>query len=246
MNTERLILTKQDGICTLTLNRPKLHNAMDTAMQVELITTLKKLDTEEQIKVVVLRGAGKSFCSGADIKSLADHDAQDRNMSILQPRIFETIANLKKVAVASVHGVALGAGFGIVAACDLAIASEDATFGLPEIDLGFFPMAMIGPLMRSIGRKPALELFFTGKRIDAQEAKRIGLLNAVVLREKLEQSTLDLVKIIATKQLDPIMLGKEALATTMDMEYSKLLRYCADMLVVAAAKRRGKAFPPQQ
>ena len=246
MNAERLIITKEEGICWLTLNRPEIHNAMDTPMQVELITTLQKLETEEQIRVVALRGAGKSFCSGADLKFLADQNAvEDRNLFMLQPRIFEIIANLKKVVVASVHGVALGGGLGIVAACDLAIASEDAIFGLPEIDLGIFPMAMIGPLMRSMGRKPALELFFTGKRIDAQEAKRIGLVNAVVPREDLEQSTLELVKIIASKPLDPIMLGKEALATTMDMEYSKLLRYCADMLVVAAVTKKAKSSSPQ-
>ena len=239
MSSEQVIVRMEERICWLTLNRPEVHNAMDSAMQSQLVETLQALDKEQGITVVVMRGSGKSFCSGADLKSLGDGRAMvDRNVSAQQPKLFEVIANLKKVVVASVHGVALGGGLGIVAASDLAIASEDAIFGLPEIDLGYFPMAMIGPIMRSVGRKSALELFFTGKRIDAKEAKHIGLVNSVVPRDRLEESTLELAKVLASKDVDPIALGKEALATTMDMEYSKVLRYSAEMLVVAATLKK--------
>jgi len=212
---------------------------MDSAMQSQIIETLQALDKEQGITVVVIRGSGKSFCSGADLKSLDYGRAMgDRNVSAQQPKLFEVISNLKKVVVASVHGVALGGGLGIVAASDLAIASEDAIFGLPEIDLGYFPMAMIGPIMLSIGRKSALELFFTGRRIDAKEAKDVGLVNSVVPKDRLEVSTLELAKILASKDADAIALGKEALAITMDMEYSKVLRYSAEMLVVAATLKK--------
>jgi len=239
MSSEQVIVRMEERICWLTLNRPEVHNAMDSAMQSQLVETLQALDKEQGITVVVMRGSGKSFCSGADLKSLGDGRAMvDRNVSAQQPKLFEVIANLKKVVVASVHGAALGGGLGIVAASDLAIASEDAIFGLPEIDLGYFPMAMIGPIMRSVGRKSALELFFTGKRIDAKEAKHIGLVNSVVPRDRLEESTLELAKILASKDVDPITLGKEALAITMDMDYSKVLRYSAEMLVVAATLKK--------
>lgn len=239
MSSERVIVRMEERICWLTLNRPEIHNAMDSAMQSQIIETLQALDKEQGITVVVIRGSGKSFCSGADLKSLDYGRAMgDRNVSAQQPKLFEVISNLKKVVVASVHGVALGGGLGIVAASDLAIASEDAIFGLPEIDLGYFPMAMIGPIMRSIGRKSALELFFTGRRIDAKEAKDVGLVNSVVPRDRLEESTLELAKILASKDADPIALGKEALAITMDMEYSKVLRYSAEMLVVAATLKK--------
>lgn len=239
MSSERVIVRMEERICWLTLNRPEIHNAMDSAMQSQIIETLQALDKEQGITVVVIRGSGKSFCSGADLKSLDYGRAMgDRNVSAQQPKLFEVISNLKKVVVASVHGVALGGGLGIVAASDLAIASEDAIFGLPEIDLGYFPMAMIGPIMRSIGRKSALELFFTGRRIDAKEAKDVGLVNSVVPRDRLEESTLELAKILASKDADAIALGKEALAITMDMEYSKVLRYSAEMLVVAATLKK--------
>ena len=239
MSSERVIVRMEERICWLTLNRPEIHNAMDSAMQSQIIETLQALDKEQGITVVVIRGSGKSFCSGADLKSLDYGRAMgDRNVSAQQPKLFEVISNLKKVVVASVHGVALGGGLGIVAASDLAIASEDAIFGLPEIDLGYFPMAMIGPIMRSIGRKSALELFFTGRRIDAKEAKDVGLVNSVVPRDRLEESTLELAKILASKDADAIALGKEALAITMDMEYSRVLRYSAEMLVVAATLKK--------
>ena len=239
MSSERVIVRMEERICWLTLNRPEIHNAMDSAMQSQIIETLQALDKEQGITVVVIRGSGKSFCSGADLKSLDYGRAMgDRNVSAQQPKLFEVISNLKKVVVASVHGVALGGGLGIVAASDLAIASEDAIFGLPEIDLGYFPMAMIGPIMLSIGRKSALELFFTGRRIDAKEAKDVGLVNSVVPKDRLEVSTLELAKILASKDADAIALGKEALAITMDMEYSKVLRYSAEMLVVAATLKK--------
>ena len=227
MKTTKLLVDKSDKIAWITFNRPEVHNALDREMMTALHTTLRQLETDDDVHVVVLRGTGeKTFTAGADIKEPPPQSSEVKNT----PRpadIFLAMAELHKPVICSVQGNALGGGCGIVAAADMAIASERAIFGLPEINMGIFPTGILVPIVRSIGKKKAFELMFTGVRINAAEAERIGLINRVVPHSELETATLELSKTLASKKLSALRRGKEALNTTADMEFKKALKYCS-------------------
>lgn len=227
MKTTRLLVDKSDKIAWITFNRPEVHNAVDREMMTALYSTLRQLETDDAVHVVVLRGAGeKTFTAGADIKEPPPQSPEEKNA----PRpadIFLAMAELHKPIICSVQGNALGGGCGIVAAADMAIASERAVFGLPEINMDIFPTGLVVPITRSLGKKKAFELMFTGVKINAAEAERIGLINRVVPHGELEKATLELSKTLASKKLSALKRGKEALNATSDMEFKKALKYCS-------------------
>ncbi len=227
MNSKKLLIDKSDRIAWITFNRPEVHNALDREMMTALHSTLCQLENDDDVHVVVLRGAGeKTFTAGADIKEPPPQSPEEKNA----PRpadIFLAMAELHKPIICSVQGNALGGGCGIVAAADMAIASERAIFGLPEINMDIFPTGLVVPITRSLGKKKAFELMFTGVRINAAEAERIGLINRVVPHTDLEAATLELSKTLASKKLSALRRGKEALNTTADMEFKKALKYCS-------------------
>jgi len=227
VNSKKLLIDKSDRIAWITFNRPEVHNALDREMMTALHSTLCQLENDDDVHVVVLRGAGeKTFTAGADIKEPPPQSPEEKNA----PRpadIFLAMAELHKPIICSVQGNALGGGCGIVAAADMAIASERAIFGLPEINMDIFPTGLVVPITRSLGKKKAFELMFTGVRINAAEAERIGLINRVVPHTDLEAATLELSKTLASKKLSALRRGKEALNTTADMEFKKALKYCS-------------------
>lgn len=227
MSGPKLLVDKSEKIAWITFNRPEVHNALDRETMTALHSTLRQLDSDDDVHVVVLRGAGeKTFTAGADIKEPPPQTPEEKRA----PRpadIFLAMAELHRPIISSVQGNALGGGCGIVAASDLAIASEHAVFGLPEINLGIFPTGILVPIVRSLGKKKAVELMFTGIRIDAPEAERIGLVNRVVPHSELEAATLEMARTLASKKLSALRTGKEALNGTADMEFKKSLKYCS-------------------
>ena len=173
-----------DGNATVALNRPEVHNAFDPEMGAQLILALKKLDADPAVRAVVLMGQGKSFSAGADIehmkKSAGFSTEQNRKAALASAQIFHTIYTLRKPTIARVHGAVRGGGVGLVAACDIAIGSRDATFRLSEVRLGIIP-AMISPyVVAAIGERHARRYFVSGEEFDAAEAFRIGLLHDIV------------------------------------------------------------------
>ncbi len=185
------VLTQIDanGNATIALNRPEVHNAFDPEMGVQLIGELKKLEADSTVRAVVLMGQGKSFSAGADIehmkKSARFSQAQNRKAALASAQIFHTLYTLKKPTIARVHGAVRGGGVGLVAACDIAIGSRDATFRLSEVRLGIVP-AMISPyVVAAIGERHARRYFISGEEFDAAEAFRIGLLHDIVELEHL-------------------------------------------------------------
>jgi len=227
LSSTKLLVDKNDRIAWITFNRPEVHNALDREMMMALYSTLRQLEDDDDVHVVVLRGAGeKTFTAGADIKEPPPQSPEEKNA----PRpadIFLAMAELHKPIICSVQGNALGGGCGIVAAADMAIASERAIFGLPEINMDIFPTGLVVPITRSLGKKKAFELMFTGVKIYAAEAERIGLINRVVPHSELATATLELSKTLASKKLSALKRGKEALNTTSDMEFKKALKYCS-------------------
>ncbi len=167
----------------ITLNRPEIHNAFDETLIAEITTAVLELSTKGDIRAIVFKGAGKSFCAGADLEymgRMAQYSRQQNleDASKLQ-KMFQTITDSPKVTIARVHGAALGGGAGLVAACDIAVSSHDATFGFTEVRLGLAPAVIAPFVVRKLGPSVAKSLFITGERISADFALRIGLIHQV-------------------------------------------------------------------
>jgi len=189
MTQKVLSLIDKDGNATIALNRPELHNAFDPEMVAQMTATLKQLEANPTVRAVVLMGQGKSFCAGADIdhmKSSATFTReQNRKAALAAAQMYHALYALKKPTIARVHGAVRGGGVGLVAACDIAIGSRDATFRLTEVRLGIVP-AMISPyVVAAIGERHACRYAITGEEFDSAEAYRIGLLHGLVEFEML-------------------------------------------------------------
>ena len=224
----------------LILDRPAQRNALSPGLLGELRAALAKADGDDSTVAVCLTGAGeKSFCSGADLSSgaleagaLAMHEGRRAYAALLLE-----LSQLGKPVVACVNGAVLGGGMGLLAACDLAIAADDARFGTPEVDLGLFPYMALAPLSRLLGRRTALELMLTGRRIDAAEARAIGLVNSVVPRAELAAKTAELLETLCAKSPASLRLGRRAFYATQDLPYEQQLEaLCAQLSLNALAE----------
>ena len=167
-------------IATLTLNRPEKRNALDDATIAELKAAFARADADEQVRVVVLRGAGRDFCAGGDLSQLekiAAHASRAENLADAMNlgQLFIQMRRAAKPSIAAVRGHALAGGAGLASACDLVVAEEGASFGYPEVKLGFVPAMVMAMLVRIVGEKRALELAAFGNPFPAQDALRMGL-----------------------------------------------------------------------
>jgi len=182
MNENILLTEEKDGILTLTLNRPEVMNAFNFALLHALREQIETVRFRPEVRVLIVTGAGqKAFCSGADLKErLSLSDVQVREFIMTIRNLFTSIEQLSKPVIAAVNGVALGGGTELALACDLRILSRNATMGLTETRLAIIPGGGgTQRLPRLIGRGKAKELIFTGRRVDAQEALQIGLVNKI-------------------------------------------------------------------
>lgn len=174
----------RNAVAIVTLNRPDVHNAFDETLIARLTEILVSLDDDRGVRAVVLIGAGRSFCAGADLNWMRrmaafGHDENLADANALATML-RTLYTLSKPTIARVHGAALGGGAGLVAACDIAIAAQDAVFALSEAKLGLIPATISPYVMEAIGARQARRYFVTGERFTAAEALRIGLLHDIV------------------------------------------------------------------
>lgn len=178
-----LAIERQGPIGLVTLNRPERHNAFDDVLIQELTEALRSMEAEESVRLVVLSGAGKSFSAGADLTwmkrmSVFSKDENQRDAMGLAA-LMRTLAHLRKPTVARVHGAAYGGGVGLVACCDVAVASQAATFSLSEARLGLVPAVISPYVIAAIGERAARRYFVTAERFDAAEAWRLGLVHEI-------------------------------------------------------------------
>lgn len=211
MNYKLTTFDQMNGIGTITMNHPEKRNALSLDMLKELNDLLDNLKKNKDVKVVIVRGAGKIFSSGHDLsemvnKGLADYTEVFQTCSAFMQKI----QDMPQPFIAQVHGVATAAGCQLVAACDLAVAEEGARFATPGVRLGIFCTTPAIPLVRAVGRKRALEMLFTGRMISAREAEQYGLVNKVVPLEKLEEETKALAEKIAEASPLTLRIGKQA------------------------------------
>jgi enoyl-CoA hydratase len=181
-------------VARITLNRPEKRNPIGPSLCGELVHALARVKEDPQLNCVLLGAAGKVFSAGGDLGQMAASPAVP---PASLPALFHAMHGLGKPIVAMVQGHALAGGLGLMVACDLVIASEAAEFGTTEINLGLWPMMITAEIVRSVGRKKALELMMTGERIPAREAERIGLVNRVVPADQLEAESLALATTLA-------------------------------------------------
>ena len=192
-----LLVEREDGILTITINRPKSLNAINYDLVVELEEVFTEAEKDDSIKVVILTGAGeKAFVAGADIgEFLSIEPAKAYEFSRRGQTLFSKIENLGKPAIAAVNGFALGGGLELAMACTLRVASENSRFALPEATLGAVPgYGGTQRLVRLVGKTKAMEIALTGDMIDANEAYRIGLINKVVPQEQLKEAAVQMAK----------------------------------------------------
>lgn len=185
------ILTEIDpqGVATLTMNRPEVHNAFDDLLIAALTAELKRLEEDPRVRVVILAGSGRSFSAGADLawmRRMADYShAENLSDALGLAALMQTLHALKKPTIARVQGAAYGGGVGLVACCDMAIASERATFCLSEVKLGLVPAVISPYVVAAIGPRAARRYFQSAEVFPAAEACRWGLVHEVVAEEKL-------------------------------------------------------------
>jgi enoyl-CoA hydratase/carnithine racemase len=224
LNYTTVITRVEDMIGTITLNRPEANNTFNVPMAEDLNRALREMDEDTQVNVVVINANGRNFCTGIDVNFV---DGKDMDQYLNWVRLMEqmniTIARMQKPVIASVHKIAVANGIGLVAACDLAIAADNALFGATAINVGLFCMGPAVPLYKSLGRKRTLELIMTGDLIGAEEALRIGLVNRVVKAEDLEEETRKYAAKLAAKSPLAMQLGKSSFYQMEDLKFEDAL-----------------------
>jgi enoyl-CoA hydratase len=223
----------------LVLDRPAQRNALSTELIAALRGALVRADADTQARVICVTGSGEqAFCSGMDLASSAAA-ADARRIEAHEARrayaaLLAEFARLGKPVVAVVNGSVLGGGMGLLASCDLAVAVDDAKFGTPEVDVGLFPYIALAPLARCIGRRAALELALTARRIDAAEALALRLVTRVVPRPRLADAAGELLDLLAHKSAASLRLGRRAFYATQDLPYeAQLEALCAQLSINA-------------
>ncbi|MCH2077162.1 MAG: enoyl-CoA hydratase [Rhodobacteraceae bacterium] len=232
------ILERHDvgAVTTLTLNVPERLNPLSDAMLAALTQTFEELRETPECRVIVLRGAGKAFCAGHDLKEMetargengraAWKDLFDRCATMMQ-----TIPSLPQPVIASVHGIATAAGCQLVASCDLAVAEDGTRFGVNGVNIGLFCSTPMVALSRNVPRKHAFEALVTGEFLTAEQARTAGLINRVAAKGELEAETTKLASLIASKLGSAVKIGKEAFYKQIEMPVAQAYEYTGDVMV---------------
>lgn len=232
-----LLVARRGAVAELTLNRPEKRNALDAALVEELKAALREADGDAEVRVIALRGAGRDFCSGADLSSLR----RIAEASVLEnladvdalAELFLLLRRVSKPVVALVHGRALAGGCGLATACDLVFAAESASFGYPEVKIGFVPAMVMAILRRNVSEKRAFELIVLGETLTAAEAERVGLINRVVPDADFDREGEALVATLAERSQSALQLCKRLLYHQDSLGFEAAIRAGADLNVVA-------------
>ena len=229
----------RDGaVLTLTIDRPDARNALNQEVLEGLLDGLEAARDDDEIRVVVLTGAGdRVFCAGADLAgglgsddagAVAQHDARGALI-----RLFDAIAELDKPLIGRINGHALAGGLGVALACDLLVATEDATFGTPEVKVGLWPFVISAVIVEHLGPKRALDMMMTGRRIAADEAMSWGLVNRVVPADELDAAVDELVDRLHRASPVALTLGRRSFHRTRGMAPRDAMAYLHGMLDLA-------------
>ena len=231
--SEQLVLREdREGICTLTLNRPKARNALSVALMDALQKELDEIRDNKSVRVVVLGANGPAFCAGHDLKEMRANPERPFYDALFNQcsRLMTSIVKLPQPVIARIHGIATAAGCQLVATCDLAVAAESVRFATPGVNIGLFCSTPMVALSRAVGRKHAMEMLLTGDMVEAQRAYEMGLINRVVADESLDTSVNELANKMAAKSPLTLAIGKEAFYSQAEMKLDAAYTYCSEVM----------------
>ena len=227
--------TTEGNVAIVTLNRPARRNALSLELMEELIYCLSEIGQSREIRVVILAAAGKVYCSGHDLSEMVGGNINEyRRIFDVCTDLMTKIQSIRQPVIAEVQGTATAAGCQLVATCDLAIASEQASFATPGVKIGLFCTTPMVALSRAVGRKRTLEMLLTGTPIDASTAAEWGLVNRVVPAAELQGETRKLATRITDASELVVAIGKQAYYTQIDMEQPKAYAYAKEVMSMNA------------
>ena len=221
-----------DGISRIKLSEPSTYNALSSKTLESLINIFKNLNNENETKVIIIEGSGKGFSAGHDLKEIRSLKSKSKYNKLfnLCSKLMLEIIDGKKPVIAKVHGAAFAAGCQLVASCDLAVSSDDATFATPGVNIGLFCSTPMVAVSRKVSRKKTMKMILTGDPIDAKYAKEIGLINDHYPLSKLEDEVLKLAKKISSKSNLVIKIGKKAFYKQLEMPLNKAYKYTSKVM----------------
>jgi len=226
MAYDEIAYTSSGTVGYLTLNNPKKINALSKNMINEMMDALTTVSTDESIKVLVIRAAGKHFCAGHDLSEMVNGGVREYKFIFDQcSRMMQLIHQIPQPVIAQVQGIATAAGCQLVAWCDLAVAEEGARFATPGVKIGLFCTTPMVAVTRAIGRKAAMEMLLTGRYYPAQEAKELGLINKVVSLDDLEEETEKLALQISEASGFILAIGKQGFYAQVDQTDINAMHY---------------------
>jgi len=247
MKFRDILYTKEDGIATITLNRPQALNALTATMSKEWMTAMEDAAGDDRVKVVVLTGAGRAFCSGRDMRFGEDDLESFSPLAKAERRqqsIAAVLAALDKPYIGAINGAAVGGGMDYASMCDIRIASERAKFGMGYVRMGLPPGAGGGYFLpRIVGIAHACDLIWTGRMIDAQEALRIGYVSQVVAHDELEAATKELATTLAKGPAVAIRLSKGLIYRSFELTLEKAMEEHQEALLTALKTEDAKEGP---
>jgi len=238
-----LLVERRGPVLTLTINRPERRNAMTWEVIGGLREQVARAKDDPAVRVVVLAGAGdQAFCAGADLSGMVprhpggdtDEYADHHRARGWLAELFEELWHLGKPTVARVQGWCMAGGLGLALACDMLIASEQARFGAPELNVGLWPYMVTVPMLRSMPPKKALEMMLTSRVVGAEEAERIGFASRVVPADRLDAEVAELAAVLASKPPGVMRMGRESFYAVLDSAATEALPYLHAMLTVTS------------
>lgn len=231
--SEPILLTAvQDGVATVTLNRPQARNALSIELMTEIEAALERLAGDASVKALVLAANGPAFCAGHDLKQMRGLDGAGVEATFTQcSRVMRAIVRFPRPVIAKVHAMATAAGCQLVASCDLAYAAESAQFATPGVNIGLFCSTPMVALSRNVGRKQAMELLLLGKPVDAARAEAWGLINRAVAAAELDGVVAEAAGILAAKSPYTLRVGKEAFYRQAEMGLDDAYDYATRVMV---------------
>jgi len=231
MTYENICFDIEGPLALVTLNRPNRRNALSLELMLELIDCLAHIGGDPGLRVVILAAAGKVFCSGHDLGQMVGRDINEyRRIFDVCTELMTKIQSIPQPVIAQVQGIATAAGCQLVATCDLAVASDQASFATPGVKIGLFCTTPMVALSRAVGRKRALQMLLTGEPINAATAAEWGLVNRVVPEAELVQSARKLAAQIASASKLTVALGKQAFYTQVDLDQPKAYAYAKEVM----------------
>jgi enoyl-CoA hydratase/carnithine racemase len=232
---ENTVVTREGPVAVITLNRPERRNALSLGLMRDLMEALDTLSGDREVRAIVLAAAGKAFCAGHDLSEMMGRDINEyRKIFDVCSELMLKIQAIPQPVIAEVQGVATAAGCQLVAACDLAVAAEEAWFATPGVKIGLFCTTPMVALTRAIGQKRALRMLLTGEPVDARTAAEWGLINEVVPAEGLMAATRKLAAKVAEASSLVVAIGKQAFYTQIDMDIVKAYAYAKEVMSLNA------------